>query len=87
MEEIRRMPRNSHGAGFDGMVILPMAARLPDLVPPISFDEADYVPDFHWTSLSADLRKGTTEFHWCHCLGYCGHPWAPNATCDPAVNG
>ena len=58
MEEIRWMSRDSHSAGLEGMMILAVAARLPDLVPPIIFNEADHVPDFHWTSLSTDLRKG-----------------------------
>jgi hypothetical protein len=33
------------------MVILAMAAFLPDLNPAVLFDHSDRVPDFHWTSL------------------------------------
>ena len=51
------MPRDSHGAGLDGMMILAMAARLPDLVPPITFDEADHVPDLNGTKLSAKEQQ------------------------------
>lgn len=55
MDEIRWIPRDRNRARFDGVMILAMAARLPDLIPAITFDGADHLPDFHRTSLSTDF--------------------------------
>ena len=49
------MSRDSHGTGLDGMMILAMATRLPDLVPTVTFDETDHFPNLHGNSLSEDF--------------------------------
>ncbi len=38
MEEIRRVPRDRHCTGLDGMMILAVATSLPDLIPPVTFN-------------------------------------------------